>query len=105
MSTWYTVTKNPGPLDGQGLLFRVPGRRKPFALFRWAGQYFAVSDECPHAYASLSEGKVQDYILTCPAHGAQFDIRTGKGLGAAAYDDLRTLPVRVTEDEVQVEVP
>ncbi|NTV30180.1 MAG: non-heme iron oxygenase ferredoxin subunit [Candidatus Omnitrophica bacterium] len=103
MSSWYTVAKTSEIAEGQGRQVRVPGRRKPFALFRYEGQFFVVDDGCPHAYASLSEGRVKDFLVSCPAHGANFDIRSGRGQGPYEHLDLRTLPVRVAGEEVQVE--
>lgn len=99
---WHTVAKTSDLKDGQGMAVSVPGRRKPLALFRWDGHFFAVIDECTHASAPLSEGRVADYIVTCPWHGAQFDIRTGEGVGDLAYPELSTFPVRVEGDDVQV---
>lgn len=104
MGNWQTVAKAADFRDGTGRAVTAPGRRKPIALFRYKGDFFAVSDECTHAYAPLSEGPVHDYLVTCPWHGAQFDIRTGKGVGDLAYDDLKVFPVRVAGDDVQVEI-
>lgn len=42
------------------------------------GKYYAISDRCGHANASLSRGGLNGMIITCPLHGAQFDIITGK---------------------------
>ncbi|MGH8312562.1 MAG: nitrite reductase (NAD(P)H) small subunit [Gammaproteobacteria bacterium] len=44
------------------------------------------------------EGKV----ITCPRHGAQFDILTGEVLAPPAYEPVATFPVRVHEGMVQV---
>jgi 3-phenylpropionate/trans-cinnamate dioxygenase ferredoxin subunit len=101
---WHTVARTESLRDGYGMAVTAPGRRKPIALFRWAGEFYALGDECSHAYAPLSGGNVEEYVVRCPWHGAQFDIRTGKGVGDLAYPDLRTFPVRVVGDDVQVEV-
>jgi len=37
------------------------------------GNFYAVDDTCTHSGASLSEGQLQDSIVTCGWHGAQFD--------------------------------
>lgn len=101
---WQTLIKVSELQDGQGLSVEVHGRRKPVALFRWAGQFFAVIDECTHANAPLSDGKVNDFVVTCPSHGAQFDIRTGQGIEPLAYPALKTFSVRVVGDDVQIEI-
>jgi nitrite reductase/ring-hydroxylating ferredoxin subunit len=101
---WHTVARTSDLKDGYGMSVTVPGRRKAVALFRWAGKFFAVSDECTHAYGSLSGGFVEDYVVRCPSHGAQFDIRTGKGVGDLPYPDLAAFAVRVVGDDVQAEI-
>jgi 3-phenylpropionate/trans-cinnamate dioxygenase ferredoxin subunit len=104
MSDQHPVLNAADFREGEGVSVRIPGRRKPVAVFLCSGRFFAVLDECPHANASLSRGKVVDFILTCPHHGAQFDIRTGKAHGALAYGDLMTFPVAVEDGKVIVAV-
>lgn len=41
------------------------------------GQPFAVSNRCRHVFAPLHKGSVEDDLLTCPWHHAQFDVRSG----------------------------
>lgn len=42
------------------------------------GKYYAVSDRCGHSNASLSMGSLNGKVVTCPLHGAQFDVTTGR---------------------------
>jgi nitrite reductase/ring-hydroxylating ferredoxin subunit len=42
------------------------------------GKFCALNDRCSHTNAPLSMGHIQDSFLTCPMHGARFDITTGK---------------------------
>jgi nitrite reductase/ring-hydroxylating ferredoxin subunit len=44
------------------------------------GKYFALSDRCGHSSALLSMGSIDENLVTCPLHGAQFDLTTGKKL-------------------------
>jgi nitrite reductase/ring-hydroxylating ferredoxin subunit len=44
------------------------------------GKYYAVSDRCGHANAYRSRGSLNGTIITCPLHGAQFDVITGKNI-------------------------
>lgn len=101
---WQRVANKIDVQEGCGISVQAPGRRKPIALFRSQGQYFAVNDECPHAYAHLSGSAVSDFIITCQWHGAQFDVRTGKAVGPLAYGDLRIFPVRLNGDDIEVEI-
>lgn len=52
--------------------------RKPVIVSRIDGRFYAVDAICTHMYAYLPSGTVKDGILTCPVHGAQYDLRTGK---------------------------
>jgi nitrite reductase (NADH) small subunit len=47
------------------------------AVFQHKGSYFAIDDVCPHMGASLSEGDVEDGIVTCPWHGWRFRLADG----------------------------
>jgi nitrite reductase/ring-hydroxylating ferredoxin subunit len=43
------------------------------------GKFYALNDRCGHINALLSMGNLaNDNIVTCPFHGARFDITTGK---------------------------
>jgi nitrite reductase/ring-hydroxylating ferredoxin subunit len=41
-------------------------------------RYFALSDECSHGQASLSEGWVEDDLIICPMHSGGFALATGE---------------------------
>ena len=43
------------------------------------GKFYALNDRCGHMNALLSMGNLaNDNAVTCPFHGARFDITTGK---------------------------
>jgi len=60
---------------GGGLRVRVGTIE--IGVFRSGDAYFAIENACPHAGVPLSEGSVDECIVTCPAHGFQYDLRTG----------------------------
>jgi nitrite reductase/ring-hydroxylating ferredoxin subunit len=74
------------------------------ALYNVDGTFYATDDECSHAEASLSDGWLEDYEITCPLHGSAFDVRTGRPLCLPATKPVRTYPVRVEGDDIYVEV-
>jgi 3-phenylpropionate/trans-cinnamate dioxygenase ferredoxin subunit len=51
---------------------------------RVGGVLHAVEDNCSHRDAKLSEGRLRGPLLTCPLHGAQFDVRDGSHQGPPA---------------------
>ena len=44
------------------------------------GKFYAIDDRCGHTSARLSRGGLRGNIVTCPLHGAQFDVTTGRKL-------------------------
>lgn len=61
--------------DGKMRHFEVNG--KEIMIANVDGKYYAVSDRCGHANASLSMGSLNGKVIICPLHGAQFDVTTG----------------------------
>jgi nitrite reductase/ring-hydroxylating ferredoxin subunit len=86
---------------GTGKAFDVGGKR--IACFNAGGRIFAIDDACPHDGAPLSEGSLNGTTLTCPWHEAEFDVTCGKVLCAPAIEDVKTYPVFVTGDSIEVE--
>lgn len=87
---------------GQVRCVRV-GRQR-VALIRLDDGYYAIDDTCSHAEASLSEGGVQDCRITCPLHGARFDVRTGDALTPPAFSPVDTFAVKVEDGAVWVDI-
>ena len=88
--------------DQQAKLVEVEGQK--IALFRVDGTVNALSDTCTHRGGPLSEGAVEGAEVTCPWHGAKFDIRTGAVLGPPAQQGVRSYPVRITGADIEIEV-
>lgn len=62
--------------EGKGITVTLDGNE--IALFKQNGQIFAINGTCPHLGGPLGEGALDDGIVTCPWHGWQFDVKTGK---------------------------
>ncbi|AXV36960.1 MAG: Rieske (2Fe-2S) protein [Methanobacteriaceae archaeon] len=43
-----------------------------------SGKFYAVDAVCPHMGGYLPIGKLENNIITCPVHGSQYDVKTGK---------------------------
>ena len=48
---------------------------KEIGVYLIDGEYYALEDVCPHAYALLSQGFVEDGKVECPLHEAVFDVK------------------------------
>jgi nitrite reductase/ring-hydroxylating ferredoxin subunit len=66
---------------------------------------FAVDNVCTHAMARMSEGFLKGTRITCPLHGATFDVRTGAVLGGPATMPLVAYQTRVVGGMVEVALP
>jgi nitrite reductase/ring-hydroxylating ferredoxin subunit len=53
----------------------------------------------------LSEGTIDGSTVTCPLHGAQFNVWTGAVVRGPANEPLKTYRVTVHGDVGRVEIP
>ena len=102
MADFVKVARTDEINPGQARLIDVKG--KQIALFNINGEFFAIDDMCTHEEASLAEGEISGHEVTCPLHGAKFDVRTGEVLGPPAYDDVVRYAVRVMGTDIEVDV-
>ena len=72
------------------------------AVFNIEGQFYAIEDVCTHDGGILTGGPIAGCIITCPRHGATFDVRSGEALTAPAYEPTASFPVRVEDGMIQV---
>lgn len=84
---------------GQMMRFELDGM-DPVLLINDAGSFRLIDDDCTHAIASLSEGRLEGHVIFCPLHGGSFDIRTGKACSLPCKQALRTYAVTVEDGVV-----
>ncbi len=68
------------------------------------GKFYAINNACPHEIQSLSQGTLKGSIVTCPFHGARFDVTTGKctaGAQGGLFGRTKVADVRVFEVKVE----
>ena len=89
-----------------------PGGRKsvivddiPVLLVRVGEEFFAVEDVCSHDGQPLTNGPVVDGMITCPRHGARFDLKTGHHLCMPATKPIASYPVQVRDEAIYVGPP
>ena len=97
-----TIATTSELAPGQVKQVRIHDRA--LALFNIQGQYYLIDDVCPHRGAPLSEGFIEGGEVTCPWHGAQFDLRTGEVLSPPAQRGVTSYPVQVVGNDVQADV-
>jgi len=93
-------TKDIAP--GQAIAVEVQGHR--IAVFNVNGEFKAIGDTCTHRGGPLSQGKVEGSTVTCPWHGAKFDIRTGNVLSPPAPAGVPSYKVLVEDGQIKLEM-
>jgi 3-phenylpropionate/trans-cinnamate dioxygenase ferredoxin subunit len=88
---------------GERLFIEIEGRS--IVIFNIADQYFAIADVCSHDDGPVGEGDLDGHAITCPRHGAQFDVRSGKVLAMPAAVDIPAYPVRLSNGVIQLGIP
>ena len=76
----------------------------PVLVIHTKGKLFAVSNLCSHQDKFLHTGRVRNCKITCPLHGAQFDLATGQATCLPATKPIATYEVRVVDDWIEVSV-
>jgi nitrite reductase/ring-hydroxylating ferredoxin subunit len=87
--------------SGEMRVFDVAGTKVNIASV--GGQLHAFDDTCTHRACSLATGKLDGTIVTCPCHGSQFDVTTGKVLRGPAQQAVRSRSVQVAGEGLLVE--
>ena len=88
--------------EGKAAAFPVNGRM--VAVFNVAGEYYALNDFCPHMGSPLSDGHIEDGVVSCAWHAWRFKICDGTWCDNPTIK-TDSYEVRVVGDEIQVCVP
>ncbi|HEY5341237.1 MAG TPA: non-heme iron oxygenase ferredoxin subunit [Candidatus Aquilonibacter sp.] len=86
-----------------------PGSAKPFPvdgvdvlICNVGGTFYAIEDVCTHDGAPLDQGHLDGACVTCPRHGATFDVRTGAATMPAVVP-VATYTVRESGGELYLD--
>src|SRR5262249_6423108 len=103
MSDFQTVCRGRDLVGNEGKPVQVGTTL--IAVFRTPDGYYAIDDVCPHMGASLGAGWVENGIVTCPWHAWRFRLKDGIWADNPRMKMLGCYPVRVVNEEVQVQLP
>ena len=72
------------------------------AVANVGGQFYAVNNTCLHRGGPLGQGVLEDNVVTCPWHGWEYDVTTGKvtmnpSVGVQSY------PVEVRGEDIFID--
>ena len=80
-----------------GKMKHVEAEEKEILLANSEDKVYALCDRCSHMNAPLSMGAMNGKVVTCPMHGARFDVTTGKKVGEPMALDPSKLPEPLPE--------
>jgi len=83
-----------------GKMKMVKLEEKEILIVNVNGNYYAIANRCTHMSGDLSKGSLDGNIVTCPVHGARFDVTTGKAISGPKILFFRAK----TKDEPSFEV-
>lgn len=81
---------------------------EPIGIFKIAdGEYYAVGAMCSHQRISLMSGDVDtdDCIVTCPLHGAEFDLKNGEHLCMPAVRPIESYALKIEDGKIFIDFP
>lgn len=110
--TWQSTGVRADSLS-PGQLRSIEVNGAEIVLARVGPEIYALTNHCPHRDGELSEGSLDGARLTCPLHGAVFDLRTGAVLAdpfgieppAGGVDPVPRVPVKLEAGAIWVELP
>ncbi len=102
----------------QGAADLNPGEMKKFSISgtdilisNLDGAFYAIANTCTHMGGSLANGILENGIVKCPRHGAEYDLKTGKCVGKLSFlfvkkltDGVQSYPVEIMDGEVYIQI-
>lgn len=98
---WVAVCHADEIAEGRAKIAILPSGDR-VAVFRHENQLSAIANACAHQNGPLGEGRILDCLVTCPWHGFQYDVRTGRS-PAPFTETVPTYRLRVDEGQVFVD--
>ena len=89
--------------DGERRAVSVDGRE--VLLFSIGGNVYAVENRCSHGSSRFDAGRLRGFQITCPLHGARFDVRTGRCEAAPATKPIRSFAVVLEGGKINIVKP
>ncbi len=76
----------------------------PVLVLRIGDDFYCIEDVCTHDGQPLTDGPLEGNEITCPRHGARFDVTTGAALCMPAFEPVPTYEVKTEGGAVFVSV-
>lgn len=102
MTEFMRVARAADVAAGTSLLVTVNGQE--ILLCNSKDKITAIINKCSHAEEKLECGRIRNGWISCPAHGARFNLETGEAMNHPATLPIQTYPTRIVGEWVEVEV-
>lgn len=99
---WVGLCQSDDLADSGMLSFEIGSKR--IAIYRVEDGIYATDNICSHAFALLTDGWLEDGLVECPLHGAQFDVKTGEAVRGPADCSVPTFQTRVRDGLIEVHI-
>jgi nitrite reductase/ring-hydroxylating ferredoxin subunit len=89
-------------IESRPLAVEIEGRA---ILLVASGEHiYALDNLCPHSGARLDQGRIIKGVVSCPLHGAKFDLATGhcRTPQIAVSGPIVTHTVRISDGQIEV---
>ncbi|PKN87538.1 MAG: biphenyl 2,3-dioxygenase [Chloroflexi bacterium HGW-Chloroflexi-8] len=100
--TFYRILPVEELAAGERIFIEI--ENEPVVIFKVGEQIYAIGDRCTHDDGPLGDGELEDHQITCPRHGAKFDIVSGKALTLPAVEPTIVYPVRIINGQIEIGV-
>ncbi|MBI5330995.1 MAG: non-heme iron oxygenase ferredoxin subunit [Betaproteobacteria bacterium] len=101
MAAWMKVARVADFPPGARRVIELEGVR--VCVFHLDDGFYAIEDACTHDGGELASGALTGCEITCPRHGARFDLKTGAVTAPPAYEALAVLATRVEGGWLEVQ--
>lgn len=102
MSNGFEKVGNTSEIPPGGRISAILDDEIPVLILRAGDDFYCLEDVCTHDGQPMTEGDFDGCELTCPRHGAKFDVKTGAPTCMPATEPVRTFPVKIEGDEIFV---
>ena len=72
------------------------------AIANVGNKFYAINNTCLHRGGPLAQGELHGAVVTCPWHGWQYDVTTGK-LAANPAVGVKTYSIEVRGEDLWIE--
>ncbi|MDE3135038.1 MAG: Rieske (2Fe-2S) protein [Acidobacteriota bacterium] len=86
-----------------GTIREVKVEQRTIAVANVDGRFYAIDNTCLHRGGPLGQGDLQGCVVTCPWHGWQYDVASGR-VTFNPEMKLATFPVELRDGEIWVDI-